>query len=174
MHWAFRTRFLAISLLALSLSGCFVVTVRHSDVKDGQIIGGPIDSYGKSPDSNIIVRQDMDGVAPKVYLQLIADSDQDLAGIRYSVEKYNQQADRYQNAGAGYKFAASNVDGQLVWAKHVELPEPDGKPILLDLSDTSLLYPLKLTVVAIERNGYSRVIEANYFQWPRILPIGGH
>ncbi len=156
-------------LLALSLVGCFTVTVRHSSVSDGHLNGGPA-SYSQSPNSYIIVQQDKDADAPKVYLHLIADSDEELIGIRYSIEKYDEKANGYRNAGGGYKFAASNIDGTLVWAKHVELTEYGGTPIVLDLSGTSMVYPLRLTVVAVERDGNSKEINAKYFYWPASGP----
>ncbi len=172
MHWTFRTRFFVISLLALSLSGCFMTTVQHSAVKDGHIIGGPIDSYNKSQDTPIIVQQEQEGIYPKVYLQLIADSDHELDTIKFSIEKSEQQDGIYQKT-EGSKSAMTDVGGQTVWAKRIELAEYGGNPIILDLSKTSLQYPLKLTVEAKERSGNTIVIKAMYLWWPKVpTPIG--
>lgn len=166
----------SVSVVALSfcLTGCFQLTVRHSSIEQGQVVGGPTESYTSSPDSNIIVMQQTDGVSPKVFLNLIADSDKELVGINYSAEKYNKDQEKYQYAGGCSKFAAHNESGTLVWEKHVELSQCDGKPIVLDLSGTNLFFPLKLTVKAVERNGTTRIIESKYLEFPRTLPLGGH
>jgi len=172
MNWNFRIRFLVIPLLVLSLSGCLGVT--HRKVENGKIIAGPVNYYDKSPDRTIIVEQDPDGVSPKVYLQFSARSDQGLFGIRYSIEKYNNEVGSYQRVGAGSKLGISNVGRQLVCVKSIVLSEYDGMPILLDLSGTGMSTPLKLTFEAIERDGNTKIIEAKYFEWPKILDIGGH
>lgn len=162
--------FLLIALLALNLTSCLTVTVHQGDVIDGDIASGPVDSY--SENSTIIIQQATDGVAPKIYLEKLTATGDELAGIRFEIEKYDEASNQYQYVEGGYKYAVVNEGGQLIYKDAVALTEDDGKPILLDLSDTNLNYPLKLRVEAIQRDGSSKLIESKYFQWPKTFPMG--
>jgi hypothetical protein len=118
-----------------------------------------------------------DSPSPKVFLNLIADSDERLAGIKYSVGKYNAELSKYEYVGCA-KYAAHLESGTLVWDKHVELSECPNKegesiPVALDLSAIDWSFPLLLTVTAIELDGTTTEIEAKYVTFPLTNPWGG-
>ncbi len=172
MNWSNSVRLLASALVALSLAGCFTATVKHTSVENGYLNQIP-ESYSESPNQMIIVPEIKDGVAPKVSVLLSADSDEELAGITFSIYRYSEVQDQNDGGGDGYdlvaygyKYAASNQGGTLVWEKQVDMAEYDGKPIVLDLSGTSLAFPLRFKVVAYERDGHPNELNANYCYWP--------
>ncbi len=155
------------ALLPLLLSSCFKITVTHS-LKNGEITSGPGESYTDSPDEGFAVKAPATTTpGPVLQVWLKAESDNELEGMRYYIEQYNADTHAWDPIDGWFKLAATNVNGQVVWAKSVELSETShGKPILLDLSRTTVNSPLRLTVLATERDGDTKAIAAKYFWGP--------
>jgi len=151
---------LAATLL-LSLSGCFIVMVKHTTVSHGHIEKGPADVYLKSPDSVIEVRQERSGVSPRISVKVAADSSEGLKLLSYEVLKGDDKTGTYRTVASGSKSATATVDsvGQTKWSTHLELPA------VLDLSGTASV-PLLLRVTAEEQNGTMQVIAAKYRELP--------
>jgi hypothetical protein len=143
----------------------FNLTVTHISVEDG-VVYPP--SYSNSPDAWIIcVTNNPNGT--KIHVRFSAHSEQYVSGIRFTIYKYNEETHIYDFVTNGVKLGPTNEEGKLVWHKDVVFEKINGKPIILDLTDLSYANPLKLIVVAGEKTGRTKTIEAIYFPFPDLV-----
>ena len=155
-------RHLGGAVLLLSLTGCFIVAVKHKSVAGGHVVGGPVEYYISSPDSPIEVQRDQAGTPATVNLTLAADSSNGLKMLTYEVSKPVRGGSEYRIV-AGDSVSATartNTEGKKVWSTHLEMP------VVLDLGGTSKNAPLRLRVMAEEQNGTRQVIESKYVDVP--------
>jgi hypothetical protein len=140
------------------LSGRPVISVTHVATENGNEPWPH--SYSTSPGQ--IAVGCWEGSSPRVFIKLTATSAQGLSGLGWTIHKYDLQADAWQFVDHG-AYSAAAAEGAGTTTIDVD-QYPDGRPIVLDLTDTGIDQHLRLTVKAFEPDFDEKVLETLYYK----------